>query len=186
MRYLTREDTIYGWWEGSQPPTPKGNSEFAGHLNVTYLSIASVNDPDRVTLNKGECVEVPIKSTCPETKRDNGDQMKWEWQESSEPDGTLHRALVRLGREVILYEKPVSAKFAVDSDPAHRALIASAPDLLEVAKAALRYDAAIAGRAASGEFTDYETVALAHGKDLDALYLDWITKSKDAIEKAKP
>ena len=57
--------------------------------------------------------------------------MKWEWQETSEPDGTIHRALICVGRELILYEKPVATQFAVDSDPAHRALIAAAPDLLK-------------------------------------------------------
>ena len=61
MRYLTREGDVYCWWIGSQPPSPRRDGGFEGHLNARHLSIASADDPDRVTLDEGECVEVPMR-----------------------------------------------------------------------------------------------------------------------------
>lgn len=65
------------------------------------------------------------------------------------------------------------------------ALIASAPDMFEALEAALKYDKAISGRAEDGTIKLDPRGAVAEGIDLDALYFDWIDKSKKAIAKAK-
>ena len=58
-------------------------------------------------------------------------------------------------------------------------------DLVEAAEAAIRYDESIAGRATRGEYDlSGSGYGVAEGEDLDALYLDWITKAKAAIAKA--
>lgn len=54
---------------------------------------------------------------------------------------------------------------------------------IEACGAALRYDMAIRKRAERGDVTtDSQQGAWAGGDDLDALYEDWITKSRRALE----
>ncbi len=73
--------------------------------------------------------------------------------------------------------------------PKHRAEIVQAVNahdaLVKAAKAALKYDESIAGRATRGEYDMAGSHAVGEGDDLDALYLDWITKSGAAIKLAK-
>lgn len=63
-------------------------------------------------------------------------------------------------------------------------LIAAAPELLAAVEAAIRYDQSIGGAAARGEYDLHNGIATAHGDDLDAMYEDWINKSKAAYAKA--
>ena len=70
------------------------------------------------------------------------------------------------------------ADFIVQAANAHDALV-------KAAKAALKYDESIAGRATRGEYDMAGSHAVGEGDDLDALYLDWITKSGAAIKLAK-
>jgi hypothetical protein len=63
-------------------------------------------------------------------------------------------------------------------------LIAAAPDLLEVAYAAMEYDAAIK-QAALEERNASTRRSWVGGKSLDALYANWITKAFTAIAKAE-
>lgn len=48
-------------------------------------------------------------------------------------------------------------------------------------EAACRYDDAIAGRGENGEVVLNPLGAIAEGVDLDALYFDWINKSRHAL-----
>lgn len=83
----------------------------------------------------------------------------------------------------------MSSKFMGDVSreqrDANAKLIAAAPDLLAACRAALAYDASIAGRAARGDCElRNEGGGIATGDDLDALYMDWITKAREAIALA--
>jgi hypothetical protein len=57
-------------------------------------------------------------------------------------------------------------------------LISAAPDLLAACEAALRYDEAIRRHASKGQ-------SWVDGDDLDALYEDWIDKSRAAVARAR-
>lgn len=62
-------------------------------------------------------------------------------------------------------------------------LFKAAPALVAAAKAAQAYDTAIQRRVVDGQVRlDVPGVGIAQGDDLDALYLDWITKANDAME----
>ena len=63
-------------------------------------------------------------------------------------------------------------------DHANARLIAAAPDLLAACDAAIAYDAAIQRHAIKGK-------SWVDGDDLDALYLDWITKARAAINRTR-
>lgn len=53
---------------------------------------------------------------------------------------------------------------------------------VDACQAAIRYDDSIFGRAARGEVNLLESGAgIAEGKDLDALYDDWISKANAAL-----
>jgi hypothetical protein len=67
---------------------------------------------------------------------------------------------------------------------ANARLIAAAPELLAAAKAALAYDAAIWRRGQDGTYDTDPLGAIAEGHDLDALYMDWRNKARDAVAKA--
>lgn len=67
--------------------------------------------------------------------------------------------------------------------PQHKArLAAAAPDLLAAAQAALAYDNAIA--ACGNDPDSMSSHCTAEGDNLDALYDDWMSKSRAAIAKA--
>jgi hypothetical protein len=58
--------------------------------------------------------------------------------------------------------------------------------LTAACEAALRYDDAIAGRAARGEVDLRDAGGgVATGDDLDALYFDWMEKAREAVAKAR-
>lgn len=61
---------------------------------------------------------------------------------------------------------------------------AASADLLELAEAAVKYDAAIRARAHDGLFErGADGSASTSGEDLDDLYLDWLVKARGALEK---
>jgi hypothetical protein len=64
---------------------------------------------------------------------------------------------------------------------ANARLIAAAPELLEAAEAALLYDEAL--RSCRNDPREMASFCTAQGDDLDALYDDWIKKSRAAIAK---
>lgn len=70
----------------------------------------------------------------------------------------------------------------VDPDHPNAKLLKAAPDLLKAAEAAIAYDNAI--YACANDTDKMYSFCTAEGKDLDALYEDWIYKSKEAIKKA--
>lgn len=64
------------------------------------------------------------------------------------------------------------------------ALAAELEALREVCEAAVRYDESILGRAARGEVDLLKCGSgVADGEDLDALYLDWISKARAALTR---
>jgi hypothetical protein len=73
---------------------------------------------------------------------------------------------------------------ALTRNDANARLIAAAPELLAAAKAALAYDAAIWRRGQDGTYDTDPLGAIAEGHDLDALYMDWRNKARDAVAKA--
>jgi hypothetical protein len=77
-------------------------------------------------------------------------------------------------------ERPIA--HCIDAGTAH--LLAAAPDLLEAAKAAIAYDAAI--QSAANDPEKMSSFCSAEGDDLDVLYARWIYLSRAAIAKAQP
>lgn len=71
----------------------------------------------------------------------------------------------------------------VDKDHPNARIIEVSPDLFAAAEAAIKYDQAIIECANDPD--KMASYCTAEGKDLDALYDDWISKSKEAIKKAK-
>lgn len=105
--------------------------------------------------------------------------------------GPWHVAKGGLGREIRADDGPFIASvydhtFTYGERNANAHLIAAAPELLDAARAALAYDAAIHRRGFMGEVsTAGPREHYATGDDLDALYDDWVTKARAAIAKAE-
>lgn len=76
------------------------------------------------------------------------------------------------------YPVPLGGGHTATNRDANARLIAAAPDLLDACRAALEYDAAIQRYAVHGK-------SWVGGDDLDALYADWINKSRAAIDKVE-
>lgn len=64
-------------------------------------------------------------------------------------------------------------------------LIAAAPEMLEACKAAIKYDEAIRARTRNGQFERASNGAITTGADLDALYEDWMLKSRAVLKKVE-
>jgi hypothetical protein len=89
------------------------------------------------------------------------------------------RRIATMSGDFPLPERQANAALIVRTANAHDALVAAC-------EAALRYDAGICGRAARGEVDLIESGGgVAAGDDLDALYLDWVTKARAALARAK-
>ena len=94
---------------------------------------------------------------------------------STDPD-----AMADAGIEVEYYGGAVICESVARQN---KPLIKAAPEMLEACEAATKYDNAI--RLCADDPDKMSSYCTAEGEDLDRLYLDWITKARNAIAKVR-
>ena len=112
----------------------------------------------------------------------------WEWLEDKFNGGYSGLVAPRTGEEVLFPNHrnegdDGDAWFEDFPNEANAHLIAAAPELLEAAESAMRYDKAI--RSCANDPDRMASYCTAEGEGLDTLYCDWMVKSFKALKKAR-